>query len=44
MKLYINLLDIVIKNVVTRCTIILSLTLPISIDCDGDQFDDAPAT
>ena len=44
MKLYINLLDIVIKNVVTCCTIILSLTLPISIDCDvGDQFDDAPA-
>ena len=43
MKLYINLLDIVIKNVVTCCTIILSLTLPISIDCAGVQFDDAPA-
>ena len=44
MKLYIKLLNIVIKNVVTRCTIILSLTLPICIDYDGVQIDDAPAT
>ena len=43
MKLYNHLLDTVIKNVVTCCTIILSLTVPISIDCDGDKFDDAPA-
>ena len=43
MKLHISLIYIVIKNVVTCCTIILSLTVPISIDCDGDKFDDAPA-
>ena len=43
MKLYIKLIDIVIKNVLACCTIILSLSLPICIDCDGDQFDDAPA-
>ena len=42
MKLYINLLDIVKKNVVTCCTIILSLTLSICIDYDGEQIDDAP--
>ena len=43
MKLYIKLIDIVIKNLLACCTIILSLTLPISIDCAGVQFDDAPA-
>ena len=43
MKLYIKLLDIVIKNVLACCTIIFSLTLSICIDYDGVQIDDAPA-
>jgi len=43
MKLYIQLIDIVINNVLACCAIILSLSLPIYIDCDGVQIDDAPA-
>ena len=43
MILYNKLLDIVIRNVLACCVLILGLTLSICIDCVGIQFDDAPA-